>query len=140
MALLDNLLIDERFDHISRVHIDGDNCDNLVTDLNSEIASDTLNELSDAVLDQLEELLHGRFRARLKVIKSTDGLLSPNNLGSEKGKLSAVTVKPQLSGVLRDPVVGGVLGLKNDRLKCILHLFLKITQVVLYGVHASEWC
>ena len=59
MALLNDLLIDETLDHISRVHIDGNDRDNLGTDLRGELRPGTNNELRDTLPDQGEELLHG---------------------------------------------------------------------------------
>ena len=59
VTLLNDSLIAELLDDISGVHINGNDGDDLDTDLHGEVASDTANELGDTVSDQGKELLHG---------------------------------------------------------------------------------
>lgn len=52
MSLLNDLLIHELIDNISRVHIDGNDSDDLDADLEGEVTSDTTNEFGNSSPDQ----------------------------------------------------------------------------------------
>mmetsp|Transcript_20734 Transcript_20734/g.31850 ORF Transcript_20734/g.31850 Transcript_20734/m.31850 type:complete len:616 (-) Transcript_20734:4614-6461(-) len=133
-----DLLDDEVLDHITLVHINGDNGDDLHTEVVVQRGSHSLDQVLDTVDDHSQVVLHGRVTTSLELVEGAGGLLSPENLGGEESNLGAVIFEPLVTLLVDIPVVSGGLGGLQHVTKSGLHHALKIAEVVLDGAVALE--
>lgn len=84
MLLVDDLLVDEHLDHISLVHINGNDSDDFDTKLLVKWVTDSLNKIIDTLLDEYRVIFHGSLTTSIHIIELPDCFLSPDDLSAKK--------------------------------------------------------
>ena len=102
---LHDLFLDEFFNDVTGMDINGDDGGDFGMDFSSEVLPHPCNQLLDSCLDLLEVLFHGRLRTRLEVGESVVSFLCENDLSSNQCKLGTVVIKPFVTWKLQVPLI-----------------------------------
>jgi len=128
----------ELVDDISGVYVDGDDGDDLVSEIGAEWSPDPLNQMTNSHNDLVEGLLHCSLTSSLVLVEGPTSLLSPHDTGGQKSDLRAVVLQPYVSLLVNLPSVGCVLSEVKNISESDLHFGLKVVQVVLDCAYSLE--
>jgi hypothetical protein len=131
--------LDELLNHITLVHINRNDGDDLDTELRGEISSHTLDQVTDSRDSHEVVLLHSGFGTTvLKLFEGALGLFSPHDLRGEERGLRVVVIEPSVAWLSKVPLFSGLLRHVKVVFEGGDHLELKVAEVVLDGALADE--
>ena len=117
------LPVDQTLHDITTVNINGDEGDDLGSQVGVQLAADELNECHETVIAHLDVLLHTVLLARLELVQRSLALFRPINQARCQHDLGRVVSQPLVSRLLDVPVDSSLNSvLQDERDRVLLHL------------------